>query len=48
MEVLLDAKVIAGILGVLLSVSELLALNPKIEANSLFQLAWSLLKKAKE
>lgn len=35
----------AEILAVLLAVSELLAVNPKIKANSIFQLAVDLVKK---
>ena len=40
--------IIISLLSILLSISELLALHPKIKANSLFQLVWSGLKKVKE
>jgi hypothetical protein len=41
-------EVVAAILLVLLSISEALALNPKVKSNSLFQLIVGLLKKAHE
>ena len=38
----------AVIVGFLLALSELLALIPKVKANSVFQLALNILKKASE
>ena len=46
MEVIIEHKEV--ILGLLLAVSELLALSPKIKANSIFEVIVGLLKKAKE
>ena len=43
MEVILAHK--TEILAVLLAVSELLAAIPEIKANSIFQLAWGMIKK---
>jgi hypothetical protein len=44
MEIVLAHKL--EIIGFLLALSELLALSPKIKANSVFQLIVSLVKKA--
>jgi hydrogenase/urease accessory protein HupE len=46
MEVIIANKVV--ILGVLLALSEALALIPQVNANSVFQLVVNVLKKVKE
>lgn len=46
MEVIVANKEI--VLGLLLALSEVLALVPQVKANSVFQLVAGLLKKAKE
>ena len=43
MEFIIEHK--AALIGLALAISELLAINPKIKANSIFELIVNLLKK---
>ena len=47
-ETTMDQDLIIAVLAALLAISEALALIPKVQANSIFQLVVGLLKKAKD